>query len=45
MKIDGELLSNLRFADDIFLCTEKHHKNNNRCYKNYPMKVDEWVLR
>ena len=22
MKIDGELLSNLRFADDIFLCTE-----------------------
>ena len=22
VKIDGELLSNLRFADDIFLCTE-----------------------
>ena len=22
MKIDGEFLSNLRFADDIFLCTE-----------------------
>ena len=24
---------------------QKHHKNYNRCYKNYPMKVDEWVLR
>ena len=22
VKIDGEFLSNLRFADDIFLCTE-----------------------
>ena len=22
MKVDGEFLSNLRFADDIFLCTE-----------------------
>ena len=22
MKMDGEFLSNLRFADDIFLCTE-----------------------
>ena len=22
MKIEGEFLSNLRFADDIFLCTE-----------------------
>ena len=22
MKIDGEFISNLRFADDIFLCTE-----------------------
>ena len=22
MKIDGEFFSNLRFADDIFLCTE-----------------------
>ena len=39
VKIDGEFLSNLRFADDIF------HKNYNRCCKNYPMKVDEWVLR
>ena len=44
VKIDGELLSNFRFADDIFLCKEKHHKNYNRCYKNYPMKVDEWVF-
>ena len=22
MKVDGEFLSNLHFADDIFLCTE-----------------------
>ena len=22
---------------------QKHHKNYNICYKNYPMKVDEWV--
>ena len=43
VKIDGEFLSNLRFADDIFLA-QKHHKNYNRCYK-YPMKVDKWVLR
>ena len=26
MKIDGEFLSNLRFADDIFLCTETPQK-------------------
>ena len=44
VKIEGEFLSNLRFADDIFLCTETR-KNYNRCYKNYPMKVGEWVLR
>ena len=24
---------------------QKHHKNYNICYKNYPMKVGEWVLR
>ena len=24
---------------------QKHHKNYNRCYKNYPMKVDAWVLK
>ena len=22
---------------------QKHHKNYNICYKNYPMKVDKWV--
>ena len=44
LKIDGEFLSNLRFADDIFLRTE-NHKNYNRCHKNYPMKVGELVLR
>ena len=26
VKIDGEFLSNLRFADDIFLCTETPHE-------------------
>ena len=26
MKIEGEFLSNLRFADDIFLCTETPQK-------------------
>ena len=26
MKIDGEFLSNLRFADDIYLCTETPHE-------------------
>ena len=26
MKIDGEFLSYLRFADDIFLCTETPHE-------------------
>ena len=46
VKIDGEFLSNLRLADDILLCTEqKHHKNYNRWYKNYPMKVGECVLK
>ena len=45
VKIDGEFLSNLRFADGIFLCTETPQELHNRCYKNYPMKVDEWVLR
>ena len=44
VKIDGEFLSNIRFADDIFLFTE-HHKNYNICYKNYPIKVGECVLR
>ena len=39
-----KFLSNLRFADDIFLCTETP-QNYNLCYKNYPMKVCEWVLK
>ena len=47
VKIDGEFLSNLRFADDIFLCTETPQElyatDATRTY--YPMKVDEWVLR
>ena len=24
---------------------QKNHNNYNRCYKNYPMKVGEWILR
>ena len=44
VNIDGEFLSNLRFADDIFFA-QKHHNNYNRCYNNYPVKVGEWVLR
>ena len=24
---------------------QKRHTNYDRCYKNYPMKVGEWVLR
>ena len=28
-----------------YSCAQKHHKNYNICYKNYTMKVDEWVLR
>ena len=40
----------LRHGQDWHDCesysyAQKHHKNYNRCYKNYPMKVDEWVLR
>ena len=45
VKRDEEFLSNLRFADDIFLCTETPQELYNRCYKNYPMKVGECVLR
>ena len=44
VKIDEEFLSNLRFTDDIFLCTETPQELQ-RCYNNYPMKVGEWVLR
>ena len=47
VKIDGEFLSNLHFADDIFVCTEtpQELQQMNRCYKNYPIKVGEWALR
>ena len=44
VKIDGEFLSNLRLLM-TYSYAQKHHKNYNRCYKNYPMKVDKWVLR
>ena len=45
MKTDGEFLSNLRFADDIFLCTEITQELQQLCYKNYQMKIGEWVLK
>ena len=47
MKIYGEFIINLHFADDMtnYSYAQKHHKNYNRCYKNYPMKVGEWVLK
>ena len=38
LKIDGEYLSHLRFADDILICV-RHHKNYNKCYRNLLMKV------
>ena len=44
MKIDGEFLTNIRFADDIFLCTETPQERQ-LCYKNYPRKVGEWVFK
>ena len=40
VKIDGEFLSNRRFVM-TYSYAQKHHKNYNICYKNYPMKVDE----
>ena len=44
VKIDGEFppISALLMT---YSYAQKHHKNYNRCYTNYPMKVDEWVLR
>ena len=45
MKIDGEFLTNLCFADDIDSYAQKHHNSYNRCYKNYPKKLGELVLR
>ena len=27
----------------LLLYSQKHHKNYNRCYKNYPMKVGKWA--
>ena len=44
VKIGGEFLSNLRLLM-TYSYAQKRHKNYNRCYQNYPMKVDEWVLR
>ena len=40
VKIDGEFLSNLCFAM-TYSYAQKHRRNYNICYKNYPMKVGE----
>ena len=45
VKIDGEFLSNLRIADDIFLHTETPQELQQMLQDCYPMKVGEWVLR
>ena len=42
VKIDGEFLTNLRFADDIFLCTETPQELQ-QILQELPMKVGEWV--
>ena len=44
VKIDGDF-SPIFALLMTYSYAQKHHKNYNRCYKNYPMKVDEWVLR
>ena len=44
VKIDGKFLS-ISALLMTYSSAQQHHKNYNRCYKNYPMKVDEWVLR
>ena len=43
MKIDGEFLSNLRFADDI-LCTETPQELQ-QMLQELSDEIDKWVLR
>ena len=43
VKIDGDFLTNSGLMM-TYSYAQKHHKNYNICYKNYPMKVGEWVL-
>ena len=39
---DGEFFTNLRYADDTFLCTDTPHELQ-RILQNYPLKLGEWV--
>ena len=43
LEIDGEF-SPISALLMTYSYAQKHHKNYNRCYKNYPMKVGDWVL-
>ena len=47
LELDGSTLASAIRVALVYYMTcsyaQKHHKNYNRCYKNYPMKVDEWV--
>ena len=44
VKIDGNF-SPISASLMTYSYAQKHHKNYVRCYKKYPMKVGEWVLR
>ena len=44
VKIDGNF-SPISALLMTYSYAQKHHNNYNRCFKNYPMKVGEWVLR
>ena len=44
VKVDGEFLSNLRFADDIFLGTETPQELQ-QMLQELSDEIDEWVLR
>ena len=44
VKIDGEFLSNLRFADDLFLCREIPQEVQ-QMLQELSVESSEWVLR
>ena len=44
VNIDGEFITNIRFADDIMLMHRNTTRTTTLCYENYPKKVGEWVL-
>ena len=46
VKVDGEFLTNLRFADDIIILMHRHStRPSTDATRYYTMKVGEWVLR